>query len=251
MKSILAASHARWLQRFASGDVMLGFDFDGTLAPLVRDRDAVRVRPKTARLFSRVSELYPTVVVSGRSRDDVRQRVAGAQLLEVVGNHGLEPGHDLERYARLVSAVLPRLRLALAREPGVEIEVKRYSLTVHYRKSRAPGRAIAAVTEAVSHERGRLRVVPGHLVLNLVPTDAPHKGKALEGLLRRFRHRGALFVGDDVTDEDAFASPLVTGVRVGRTTRSSAAWFVESQADVDALLEVLAAARLRPSRPGR
>jgi len=62
----------------------------------------------------------------------------------------------------------------------------------------------------------------------------------------------AVYVGDDVTDEDAFASPAVNvSIRVGRSDESSAPYFLPRQEDVDALLEALVLARARRARGSR
>jgi trehalose 6-phosphate phosphatase len=78
----------------------------------------------------------------------------------------------------------------------------------------------------------------------VIPAGFPNKGDAVVTLLRRMRLDTALYAGDDVTDEDAFAvgPPRVFGVRVGPGP-SRAPWRLRSQAEVDALLGRLAALR--------
>ena len=91
-----------------------------------------------------------------------------------------------------------------------------------------------------------MRVVPGKMVVNLVPAELPHKGDALERLMRTERLASALYVGDDRTDEDAFrlgAASGVIGVRVGRARDSAAPWFLRDQGEIDDLLALLAFAR--------
>jgi len=86
--------------------------------------------------------------------------------------------------------------------------------------------------------------VPGKCVLNLVPAQAPHKGEALIDACRRLRCASAIFVGDDVTDEDVFQMKVprglrVLGVRVGKSASSRAKFYVRGQAEMDELLKVL------------
>jgi trehalose 6-phosphate phosphatase len=85
-------------------------------------------------------------------------------------------------------------------------------------------------------------------VLNVLPHEFPNKGDAIRALVVRECCTGALYVGDDVTDEDVFevGAPLVFGVHVGRGP-SLAPWRLAGQEDVDDLLEVLLAARARPA----
>ena len=71
MKSLLAPQNRSVLRRLVRGRVLLAFDFDGTLAPIVADPPAARLRPRTRRLLAEVARKYPCVVISGRSRADV------------------------------------------------------------------------------------------------------------------------------------------------------------------------------------
>ncbi|HET8538852.1 MAG TPA: trehalose-phosphatase [Anaeromyxobacter sp.] len=227
--------------------MLLAFDFDGTLAPLVDDRDAAGMPDSTRRLLRLVSILYPCAVVSGRSRRDLVRRLDGVPLLAVVGNHGAEAGHGpVDGTVRdLVIGWREAARAALAGVAGVEIEDKGLSLAIHYRRARAREDAARAVAAAARALPGA-RVFGGHEVVNVVPPDLHDKGLAVAGLVARLSRGEALYVGDDVTDEDAFASPAVAvGIRVGASPSSAAGYFVPSQERVDDLLRALLRARRR------
>ena len=86
------------------------------------------------------------------------------------------------------------------------------------------------------------RIIPGKKVLNVLPHDFPSKGDAVRALLARLGCDAALYAGDDVTDEDAFAvgAPLVFGVHVGGGP-SLAPWRIRDQRDIDVLLTRLIA----------
>jgi len=247
MKTILSVDGRGALDDLAARRALLAFDFDGTLAPIVADRDAAEMRPETRRLLRALALLYPCAVVSGRARADVAARVADIPLFAVVGNHGAEAGHgplDRSRRARVLSWVRI-LRRELGVVPGVDVEDKWFSVAVHYRhvRSRAAARGLVL---RVATALERARVFGGHAVMNVVPAEAPDKGSALQELLRRAGPRPVLYVGDDRTDEDVFSSPRVdVGVRVGRTARSAAAWYVPRQVAVDDLLRALIAACTR------
>ncbi|HQZ15596.1 MAG TPA: trehalose-phosphatase [Vicinamibacteria bacterium] len=245
MRDILAARQRALLEPFAWSRTLLAFDFDGTLAPIVeRPEDAV-MRPATRRLLTRVAALYPTVVISGRAYPDVEKRVQGLGLRAVVGNHGLEPWKATPRIHRRVREWRPLFEEALASEPGVEIEDKNYSLAIHFRRSRSKKKVRAVVAEVV---RGlqKARLIGGIEVVNIVPSDAPHKGMALERERSRLSCDTAIYVGDDETDEDVFALDQpgrLLGIRVGRRPGSRAEFYLESQAGIDSLIRLLA--RLR------
>ncbi len=246
MRSVLAAGFAAELAAFARGRVLVAFDFDGTLAPIVAGRARAAMRPRTRALLAAVCERYPCAVISGRGRADVARRLAGVPVRHVVGNHGLEPARDMARFARAVAAVWPRLAARLAHVAGVEIEAKRFSLAVHYRRAPDKRAARRAIHAAIAALPDAMRMVAGKLVVNVIPARAPHKGDALLRLRAEEGADRAIYVGDDVTDEDVFALAArerILPVRVGRARASAATCFVRDQRQVDVLLARLVALR--------
>jgi trehalose 6-phosphate phosphatase len=241
MRWILSEEGKPALEALARDRALVAFDYDGTLAPIVDDRTRAELRPDTRVLLRVVALLYPCAVVSGRARADVSRRLEGIPLVAFVGSHGAEAGFGpVDRAPRAVvsawrAAVTPRL----AETPGLELEDKGLALAFHYR--RAPDREAAArAARALAEELPGARVFGGHEVVNAVPADAPTKGGAVVELLERTGCRSALYVGDDVTDEDAFRAPGVTvPIRVGEDAGSGAGWFLRSQAEVDDLLRAL------------
>jgi trehalose 6-phosphate phosphatase len=253
MKDLLHPSHRAAITRFvgtpdAPRRVLLAFDYDGVLAPLVREPSGARMRPPTRALLRRLVRLYPVAVVSGRSWADA-SRFVGSLGATVVGNHGFELGRPVPvpaSVARQVRAWRTRLERDLRGVDGVHFEDKRSTLAVHYGLGRAWRRAEKAVYDAANQLEGT-RLVPGKKVLNVLPHDFPSKGDAVRTLVKRLGCDGALVLGDDVTDEDAFAvgAPLVFGVHVGNGA-SLAPWRLPQQRDVDRLMRILIAARERP-----
>jgi trehalose 6-phosphate phosphatase len=218
--------------------VLLAFDFDGTLAPIVADPARAHLRPRTRRLLIEVARKFPCVVISGRNRADVARRVSGIPLRRVFGNHGIEPSPALPAARRAVRRWLATVKPRLERVPGIVFDNKGATLAIHYRKSRNRSAALEAILAATADLTGA-RVLKGLLVVDLLPKGAPNKATALQLELRRLRCGSALYLGDDKTDEDVFALskrlPLLA-VRVGRKARSLAPYCLTSQADVDALL---------------
>jgi trehalose 6-phosphate phosphatase len=230
----------------AKSRVLIAFDFDGTLSRIVSDPDQAAMRPRTRDLLARVCAGYPSAVISGRDRSDVTERLDGAGVRHVIGNHGLEPSQGLEDFARATKQAIRRLSEQLASRDDVDIEHKRYSLAIHYRRSRRRLEAEEAIRTAIDGLPAAMRLIPGKLVLNLVPHGAPNKGDALRRLKEIENCDGALYVGDDVTDEDVFRmerSGEVVAVRVGRSKSSAASWHLEDQSRVDDLLAKLASLR--------
>ncbi len=249
MRDLLHPSHHGVLERFVGASaprpVLLAFDYDGVLAPLVRDPDGQRMRRSTRGLLARLARHYPVAAVSGRGWKHTRELTEGVAPW-VVGNHGFEflrarpvPASVL----RQVRGWRRQLEEALADVPGVYFEDKRSTLAIHYGLERTWRRAERAAY-AAANQLGGTRLVAGKKVLNILPRQFPNKGDALRALLKKLGLEAALYLGDDVTDEDAFAvgAPLVLGVHVG-PGRSLAPWRLDSQARVDDLLERLLALR--------
>ena len=238
MKDLLAATQRGIIEPFAWSRTLLAFDFDGTLAPIVdRPADAF-MQPRTRALLKKAATLYPCVVISGRSLPDVKARVDGIGLLGVVGNHGVEPWRATKKTHRRVREWHPVFERALASEVGVELEDKVYSLAVHYRRSRNKKR-VKALVEELASSLDQVRVIGGIEVVNIVPADAPHKGMALERERARLKCDTAIYVGDDVTDEDVFALDQpgrLLSIRVGQKLASQADYFIKSQAEIDTLI---------------
>ena len=251
MKHILSSANVEVLAQFAWSRVLLAFDFDGTLAPIVSARDDARMRASTSALFDRLCGLYPCAVISGRGRDDVARRTNGAALVHILGNHGLEPDENMAVFEQQIARILPALEAVLDDVPGVDLENKRFSLAVHYRRSRSKRLARKRIHEAVAALGLKLRTIPGKLVVNVLPERAPHKGDALVRLRAQEGADTAVYVGDDATDEDVFELDQpgrLLSVRVGRSLKSHAPYYLRHQREIDAFLRRLITFRTEEPR---
>jgi trehalose 6-phosphate phosphatase len=239
VRYILAQEHVDVLAQVAWSRVLVAFDFDGTLAPIVADRDRAVMRKRTRALLKTVCALYPCAIISGRARSDVATRVDDVGAKYIIGNHGIEPGSDIQGFERQIALVRPLLEEALAEHAGVEVEDKRYSLAIHYRRARLKREARTAIDRAIATLPRPMRVIPGKLVANIVPVGARNKGDILLALRDQEVADVALYVGDDVTDEDVFTIDQpgrLLALRIGKTTRSSARFYLRDQRETDALL---------------
>jgi trehalose 6-phosphate phosphatase len=253
MSLLLDKRYLPKLTSFASYNVLVAFDFDGTLAPIVPKPSRARMRARTRRLLDAVARRYPCVVISGRALNDIEERVEGIPLWHVAGNHGMEPWEQTEAIARAVRQWLWLLTKRFAPFPGIVIENKTYSLTIHYRRARAPQRARAAITAALRDLPG-VFVMQGDHAVNLLPPGAPHKGEALERLTRLLGCDAAIYVGDDGTDEPAFGArhpERLLSIRIGNGQRTRARYHLENQKEIDTLLEMLSKIRPVDEEDGR
>lgn len=247
------------LARLADGPLLAGLDFDGTLAPLVDRPEGARLDGPMRDRLAALATLIPTAVVSGRDLDDLRQRVAVPGLV-LVGSHGIEiawPDGSVERAAGLersdatLESLIDVLRQATAGMAGVLVEPKRHSVAVHWRLAGPREQASAERLVTGTETRFPAFVIGrGKMVAEFRPAIACDKGTAI-GLLRRHATGSGipavLYIGDDVTDEDAFRAldPRAdTGILVASPPRPSAAgWCLPDTGAVAVFLDRLVAAR--------
>ena len=247
MQTILADQRRALLAGFAHANVLLAFDYDGTLVPIAPTPAAPLMRAATRQLLIRAAQLYPCVIISGRALDDLSRRLEGVPVWYLFGNHGLEPpppGVSSPTPAREWAEQLQRL---LPDDPGILIEDKRYSLTIHYRNARDKHRAIEAIERVVT-QLPDARALGGAEAVSLLPRGGSNKGIALQQACRWFACDSAIYVGDDETDEDAFSSTFpekLLTIRVGAADDSHARYHLGNQEEVDELLQVLVDIRTR------
>ncbi len=195
-------------------------DYDGTLAPIVKDPAKARI-PQSARTAVRaLLEKAPVAIVSGRSAIDVRDFL-GLSGVVYAGSHGQEisfpddtrfenPG-SLEHLGALDKAER-LLTEGLADAGGIHIERKPFAIAVHTRRAASEFERVRAgeMATEIGASSG-LVVRPGKEVYELRPNVDWHKGRAIEYLLGRLEGHIPLFIGDDETDEDGFSSVLKKG----------------------------------------
>ncbi|MDQ2688928.1 MAG: trehalose-phosphatase [Chloroflexota bacterium] len=207
-------SRALELARDALAEAPAGLltDFDGTVSPLVGDPPDARLAPGAAEaLETLVDRLAVVAVITGRAPLDVR-RMADVPGLLIAGNHGiewLEPDADAPSPSPGAAAIRARLTELLERVPplpGLFIEEKGLSATVHYRAAAEPDAARAAIVAAFGDPGDRLAIRYGHLSVELRPVGLGDKGAAARAIVERFALRGAVVMGDDLTDLDMFAA---------------------------------------------
>ena len=199
------------------------------------------MRTRTQVLLRQLASLHPCIVISGRSRSDLSKRLAGTGILRLIGNHGAEQGEVEPETCRQIELWRDALVQKLFPLAGLRVENSGLSLTVHYRNCLRKATARCEILKAVRLIPGG-RVIAGKEAISLVPKNAPNKGSALCEELAHLACKHALYVGDDETDEDVFAlreSLHLVTIRVGRTLRSKAEFFLRGQYEINDLLENL------------
>ncbi|MET0993933.1 MAG: trehalose-phosphatase [Mycobacterium sp.] len=200
-------------------------DFDGTLSEIVSDPDAATLVDGAAKALENLAAQCPVAILSGRDLADIRDRVglpgiwyAGSHGFELVGPDGSHHHNDAAASAvPVLESAATELREKLAQTPGVRVEHKRYAVAVHYRNV-APERVGGIVASVHRHgKRHGLRVTGGRKVIELRPDIDWDKGTALAWIRDQIHQTGRvlpIYVGDDLTDEDAFDAIRFDGVGV-------------------------------------
>lgn len=242
-----AAGRTRFLQ-FAHPGLLCAFDFDGTLAPIVTQPERARIPTSVISRLNELAHYTPVAIITGRTVADVSSRL-GFEPTYVVGNHGIEglPGWEKSatKYAALCSAwadtLIACLQQAVSPDAGIWIEHKQYSLSVHYRMARDRAAAEKMLIELFAVAVPSAKVTAGKCVFNLLPDGAADKGVALEKLISVSGSSGAIFVGDDVTDEAVFRlrRPDLLSIRVEHDPHSAAEFFVSHRVSVLQILDDL------------
>lgn len=234
-------------------------DFDGTLARICERPGDARPEPSALAALVQLSAETPVAIVSGRGLADLQTLIAIPRAT-FFGSHGQEArrpgGRTLKPFGDGGTGLEPlsgRIA-ALSREfAGTWIEEKPQALVLHYRKLADHDRLedLRRGVEDLAEQNPQLSMMSGRKVFEFVPATAPGKGGAVEWYLDRLDRGGAprhlpVYMGDDVSDEGAFAAVATrgTGVLVARGARPTAARYrLSGVNEVAAALTLLARAQ--------
>jgi trehalose-phosphatase len=196
------------------GGLVAVFDLDGTLAPIGPSPAAVHLDRSTTRALARLAGRTDTTagVVSGRPLADLA-RLLDVPDLWLFGLHGWEhrppradPVRSWSARARAVAqAQLAALAPRLGEPQGELVEDKGPIVAVHTRNA-SPARRCELHEIVRETRRPELAIVAGRCVLELRPAHGPTKGTAVHAIATSRPSAPILYIGDDTTDEDAFAA---------------------------------------------
>lgn len=241
--------------RLAGRRVAMFLDYDGTLTPIVARPDLAVLSEEMRSIVFDLAKLCTLAIVSGRDLSDVRRLVAldelvyaGSHGFDIAGPGGLRIRHqDGAAYEAAVRRAAERLEAAVDDVEGVLVEPKRFAVAVHYRLVKPEQvAAVEAAVDAVLEEIPELRKTHGKKVFELRPRLDWDKGRAVDWLLEALGLEGpdvlAFYIGDDTTDEDAFAALQEKGVGIlvgSETSRTAAHYVLASPEEVGRFLSRL------------
>jgi len=196
-------------------------DYDGTLSPIVKEPDNAHMKDGMRSVLRRVSAAYTTAIITGRSREKVYQFV---QLDDVyyAGSHGFDISGPLgggpiscqvgDQFRPLLEEVRTILEAQLSSVPGTKVEDNKFALSVHYRNVSEEWvqQVFDTVTKLVERQPD-LALKHGKKVLELRPKVDWNKGSAVLWIMRQLGLDTSddifpFYLGDDITDEDAFVA---------------------------------------------
>jgi len=202
-------------------------DYDGTLTPIVERPELAVLSEDMRGTLAALAGRCPVMVISGRERGDV-ERLVGLKGLVYAGCHGFDiagptgaglPNLDVAGYAPIVAQAARDLDRELASIPGIIVENKTYAVAVHFRLvGPADVGRVEHIVDGVVARHPLLRKTGGKKVIELRPGMNWDKGKAVLWLLDALGLDGAdvvpVYIGDDITDQDAFDALHGKGISI-------------------------------------
>ncbi len=240
--------------------IFIFLDCDGTLAPIAKTPDQAVVPEESRKLLERLvgSSRCKVAIISGRALSDIKSKL-GLKNIIYSGNHGLEIEGPKIRfitpvplgYQKLIQVIKSDLNKKIAPIKGAFVEDKGLSLAVHYRQVKKKD---VSLLKTVFHETiilylvsDKVKIRSGKKVLEVRPSIEWDKGKVVLWLLARqqFSRAGEnvmpVYIGDDLTDEDAFRALEHIGITVfvGKPKHSQAQYFVKNTKEVSKFLNII------------
>lgn len=207
--------------------IAIFLDYDGTLSPIVETPEQAIMAADMREAVVKLAECTPLGIISGRDLEDVRDKVkidgivyAGSHGFDITGPDGLKFENTVgEDFLPALDSAENALSAKIGALEGLLLERKKFAIAIHYRRV-APKNVerIEAVVDETTSDHPDLRKAYGKKIFELQPKVDWHKGKALISLMRTLELDRddvlPVYIGDDVTDEDAFRALKGRGVGI-------------------------------------
>ncbi|OQU78907.1 hypothetical protein SORBI_3008G070200, partial [Sorghum bicolor] len=229
-----------------NNEIAVFLDYDGTLSPIVNDPEKAYMSSEMRQVLKAIAENFKTSIVSGRAREKVFEFVQ-IDTINYAGSHGTDikmasttwgeitEEHDSYQPAKKFATVMNQVYNSLVRETGhingAKVENNTYCVSVHYRNVAKEDqlRVLHVVQEVLKNLNSGLDLTYGHMVYEIRPPLAFNKGNAVAYILDKLGLDFSIYIGDDLTDEDAFKviRDRKKGIRilVSNTSRETSAFY--------------------------
>ncbi len=252
----LHPSYFKPVKDFLRGrEILFFFDYDGTLTPIVERPDLAKLDKESRSFLRDFSKEFKVAIISGRQIEDVKSLV-GIESIFYAGSHGLEISGggvyylhpQAEESISLISQLKPKVTQRLGSIEGVLIEDKKLSLAIHYRllKQDSKLEEIKLFLRELLKENPSLRLMEGKKVFEIMPAIDWDKGRALQWITQVLSKEGfpnIVYIGDDITDEDAFRVVKTRGLPIlvsdSSLKASSSYFYLESPQQVLSFLNLV------------
>jgi trehalose 6-phosphate phosphatase len=209
--------------------LVLLLDYDGTLTPIVKHPEDAIISTEMKNVLRKYALKSPLAIISGRDMADVKNMV-GIDTLIYAGSHGFQisgpgglsmeydnSGQILKRLDKIERALHDASDMNIK---GVQIERKRYAVAIHYRNAaeEVVPLLVRKVKEIIDQNPG-FKKDEGKKIVEVKPDVDWHKGKAINWILEKlnladYKEVIPIYIGDDITDEDAFETISDTGIGI-------------------------------------
>lgn len=248
------------IEKFLKKDrIILLLDFDGTISHIVDDPHEAFLDEDFKNILKKiVRKALPLGIVTGRSIQDIKKRIKLKKII-YAGDHGFEiQSKELSfrypiasEYKKAIQEIMIKIKKQLFPIEGVILQQKEYSTSIHYRRVESSdlpsfrNKVKSILTPYL--QSGRVKIFPGKKVYEIKPPVEWDKGKAVEKIIAELKSKNnlsdlsPLYIGDDVTDEDAFRSVNRLGgisIRVGKIKQSRAKFFLSDIHEVLNFLKI-------------
>ncbi len=188
-------------------------DVDGTISKTAPTPQQAEVTPLCRQYLSALcNQLALVAAISGRPAITVKNMINIDEMV-YIGSHGLvrwSEGHsefskDIQYYSKVIKAAIEELTPLLSIK-GVSIENKGVTASIHYRLCHDPQSAERHILATIENSpRARsLRTIQERMAIDLIPPVKVNKGTAILDLIQEYNLQGGAYLGDDLTDIDAF-----------------------------------------------
>ncbi len=230
-------------------NIFLFLDYDGTLTPIVESPDKAVISEDMLSLIVKLNETIPVAVITGRSLKNIKEIIDIDKMI-YAGNHGAEiwdgdrliAGGRLTDSKQALKKIVGELNEDLSAIKGVIVEDKGITASIHYRmvNSGEIYKMLNIFWSIADRYKDFFRITSGRKVFEIRPRGIWNKGDAVQWIWKNMdMNRTPVYIGDDVTDEDAFRVIREDGFGISIGKSNEADYYIDSQEEVRKLLELI------------